>query len=282
MSDGPQALLPEQYAELMGQIRKLAELFGKKFGNAGSKGVGCISTRHARVADIEYACISWNSCTLLKRKTDETSVRCRQLEDEPRPRRLWSWRLGWRQRPASMEHVDIGVCPPSVYLDAVKRTRRSSIGLGAQNMYHEAQGRVHRRSRPAMLVDMGCKYVILGHSERRHIFKETDEDVNQEVRSPPSPRADADRLRRRAAGRARSRQDQAVIQRQFDGSLAGLTARTGRQDRHRLRAGLGHWHRESRHARAGRGGPCRPSQVAAERYNAGTLQRVSASCTAAA
>src|SRR5689334_7541803 len=79
-------------------------------------------------------------------------------------------------------HVEIGVCPPSIYLEAVRGALGSSaIGLGAQNCYHEAKGAFTGELSPAMLVDQGCKYVVLGHSERRHIFKETSQDVNKKV-----------------------------------------------------------------------------------------------------
>ena len=58
-----------------------------------------------------------------------------------------------------------------------------------------------------MLVDLGCRYVILGHSERRHILGETDADVNKKMHAALAAGLDADRVRRRAAGRARSGPD---------------------------------------------------------------------------
>ena len=57
----------------------------------------------------------------------------------------------------------------------------SAVGLGAQNCYHEAKGRSPAKSARRCCVDIGCKYVILGHSERRQIFKETNQDVNRKV-----------------------------------------------------------------------------------------------------
>src|SRR5262245_36418405 len=78
--------------------------------------------------------------------------------------------------------VEVAVCPPSVYLAAVAGALSSSaVGLGAQNSYHEAKGAFTGEISPAMLVDVGCKYVILGHSERRAIFKESSADVNRKV-----------------------------------------------------------------------------------------------------
>src|SRR4029434_6560983 len=57
----------------------------------------------------------------------------------------------------------------------------SAVGLGAQNCYYEAKGAFTGEISPGMLVDLGCKYVILGHSERRAISKETSADVNRKV-----------------------------------------------------------------------------------------------------
>ena len=121
-------------------------------------------------------------------------------------------------------YVDIAVCPPSIYIDAVRQALgSSSIGLGAQNCYHEAKGAFTGEISPAMLVDQGCKYVILGHSERRHIFKETSQDVNKKVLAALAAGLTpivcvGELLDERKGGRTR-----AVVQEQFDGSLAGLS-----------------------------------------------------------
>src|SRR5262245_39688626 len=75
---------------------------------------------------------------------------------------------------AQLSGVDVALCPPFVYLDAVgKVTAGSPVGLGAQNMYHEAKGAFTGEISAAMLLDSGCRYVILGHSERRDIFRES-------------------------------------------------------------------------------------------------------------
>ena len=59
----------------------------------------------------------------------------------------------------------------------------SAVGVGAQNAYHEPKGAFTGELSAAMLVDIGCKYVILGHSERRHILRESNQDVNRKVRA---------------------------------------------------------------------------------------------------
>ena len=81
-------------------------------------------------------------------------------------------------RPA----VDLAVCPPAVYLEAVAAAARGSrLGVGAQNMHFEASGAFTGELSAAMLLDVGCRYVILGHSERRHIFGETDAQVGRKT-----------------------------------------------------------------------------------------------------
>ncbi len=78
--------------------------------------------------------------------------------------------------------VDLAVCPPSVYLAAIsKAVAGSKIAVGAQNMYFENDGAFTGELSGAMLKDVGCKYVILGHSERRHILGETDEMINRKI-----------------------------------------------------------------------------------------------------
>ena len=75
--------------------------------------------------------------------------------------------------------VDVAVCPPSIYLDAVATTLDGSpVSLGAQDVYFEEQGAFTGELSPSMLCDIGCRYVILGHSERRHVLGEDDTLVN--------------------------------------------------------------------------------------------------------
>ena len=78
--------------------------------------------------------------------------------------------------------VDVAVCPPYVYIDAIRAVvSGTKVQLGAQDMYHEAGGAYTGEISAAMLLDLGCKYVILGHSERRHVMGETDEMINKKV-----------------------------------------------------------------------------------------------------
>lgn len=80
--------------------------------------------------------------------------------------------------------VEVVVCPPFTALDAVREALRgSNIELGAQNMHWEEEGAYTGEISPLMLRSLGCMYVILGHSERRTYFGETDETVNRKVKS---------------------------------------------------------------------------------------------------
>jgi triosephosphate isomerase len=120
--------------------------------------------------------------------------------------------------------VDVAVCPPAVYLEAVaKALNGSSVALGGQNMYHAEFGAFTGEVNGTMLLDIGCKYVILGHSERRQFFAETDEDVNRKVLAALELGllpivCVGETLKEREAGKT-----QDVVGRQFAGSLAELT-----------------------------------------------------------
>ena len=75
------------------------------------------------------------------------------------------------------------VCPPFISLAlAQKLLEGSPIALGAQNMYPEDEGAFTAEVSPKMLKSVGCQYVILGHSERRQYFKETNEFINKKTK----------------------------------------------------------------------------------------------------
>jgi triosephosphate isomerase (TIM) len=84
----------------------------------------------------------------------------------------------------SDDRVAVAVCPPFPYLRGVADVLRGSrVGLGAQNLYPEKEGAFTGEVSPTMLLDCGCRYVIVGHSERRHKLGETDEFINRKVRA---------------------------------------------------------------------------------------------------
>ena len=80
------------------------------------------------------------------------------------------------------EDVDVVFCVPAIdIIPAMEAAKGSNINIGAENMYFEEKGAFTGEISPAMLVDAGVKYVIIGHSERREYFAETDETVNKKV-----------------------------------------------------------------------------------------------------
>ncbi len=88
--------------------------------------------------------------------------------------------------PDWAETVDVAVCPPFVDLKPVKTVfefDRTKIAVGAQNVYWEPSGAYTGEISVAMLKEIGCGYCIVGHSERRTLFGETNEDVNLKVKA---------------------------------------------------------------------------------------------------
>ena len=78
--------------------------------------------------------------------------------------------------------VDVAVIPPFVYLQAVAGAlSASSIAVGAQDIYYEQKGAFTGEISASMLKDIGCSYVLCGHSERRHVIGESDELINKKV-----------------------------------------------------------------------------------------------------
>jgi triosephosphate isomerase len=123
------------------------------------------------------------------------------------------------------EKVEVAVCPPSVYLhDVGAALRGSHIALGSQNMYHTEEGAYTGEVSGKMLKDLGCRYVILGHSERRQLMGETDAQVNQKVHAALKVGlvpivCVGETLDQREAGQTTS-----VVRTQCEGSLAGLSS----------------------------------------------------------
>jgi triosephosphate isomerase len=120
--------------------------------------------------------------------------------------------------------VEILVAPPYPYLIPVsEKLNGSAVQLGAQDVYFEAPGAFTGEVAVEMLVDCGCRYVILGHSERRHVMGETDEIVNRKTRAAISGGLRVvlcvgELLSERQAG-----QTEEVLDRQMQGGLAGVS-----------------------------------------------------------
>lgn len=121
-------------------------------------------------------------------------------------------------------NVEIVVCPPFISLHAVKDMLAGSrIGLGAQNLYWEKSGAFTGEVSAPMLKSVGCTYVIIGHSERRTYFGETDETVNKRIFAALAEGLKpivciGETLEEREAGKTFE-----VIKRQVEGGLANLS-----------------------------------------------------------
>ena len=122
---------------------------------------------------------------------------------------------------------DVAVCPPSVYLSTVAdAVAGSSVALGAQNLYAATDGAYTGEINAEMLVDVGCKYVILGHSERRTLMGEDDAAVSQKLHAALDGGllpivCVGETLEQREADQTAD-----VVATQIRGSLQGLTAET--------------------------------------------------------
>uniref|UniRef100_UPI003567B457 triose-phosphate isomerase n=1 Tax=Novipirellula sp. TaxID=2795430 RepID=UPI003567B457 len=119
--------------------------------------------------------------------------------------------------------VQVVLCPPSVYLSSVAdAVAGTSVQLGAQNLYAAEDGAFTGEVNAAMLTDVGCGFVILGHSERRALMGETDADVSKKLHAALAGNlvpivCVGETLQEREAGKMEE-----VIQTQVRGSLAGL------------------------------------------------------------
>ena len=155
--------------------------------------------------------------------------------------------------------------------------RGSTVALGAQNCYPEKEGAFTGEVSPAMLADVGCQYVILGHSERRHKLGETDAFINRKVHAALAAGLHVILCLGETLDERQANRTEAVLDTQLTGSLAGLDAAGAGARGAGLRAGLGHRHRRQRHAGAGAAGPRLHS--AANRANASARKRPGASYT---
>ena len=125
---------------------------------------------------------------------------------------------------AASKHCDIIVAPPFTALAAaVESARGTSIGIAAQNLYWEREGAFTGEISARMLVDAGCRAVIVGHSERRQFFGDTDETVCRKTKSALEAGLTpivcvGEHLAEREADLTNS-----VLQRQCEGGFASLT-----------------------------------------------------------
>jgi len=121
--------------------------------------------------------------------------------------------------------VSVGVCPPFPYLALVGDILKGSrVALGAQNLYPEKEGAFTGEVSPTMLIDLGCKYVILGHSERRHKLGESDTFINQKVRVALTAGLDVILCVGETLDQRKANQTEVVLDRQLVQGLVDVTA----------------------------------------------------------
>jgi triosephosphate isomerase len=119
--------------------------------------------------------------------------------------------------------VELAMAPPYVALQAASRLLATTpIQLAAQNICAKDEGAFTGEISPPMLKDLGCQYVIIGHSERRHLFGESNEVINEKIHAALRHELQpifciGERLEEREAGQTHS-----VIQHQLQTGLAGL------------------------------------------------------------
>lgn len=131
----------------------------------------------------------------------------------------------FRHLAANLRHCDLIIAPPFTALAAaVEAARGSEINICAQNLYWEKEGAWTGEVSAIMIAEVGCRHTLVGHSERRHIFGETDDQVHRKLRAALAAGLApivcvGETLAEREADRTEE-----VLRRQFTSALAGLTA----------------------------------------------------------
>ncbi|MCC6741760.1 MAG: triose-phosphate isomerase [Planctomycetia bacterium] len=154
----------------------------------------------------------------------------------PRPLIAGNWKLNMLRSGATElatalrkglegeSKADVVVCPPFIAIPAVvEALRGSAIGVGGQDLYWQDSGAFTGEVSAPMLADAGCRWVIVGHSERRQYFGETDETVAKKLRAAQKAGLTpivcvGERLEEREKGVTKD-----VVGRQVDGALGGLS-----------------------------------------------------------
>lgn len=126
-------------------------------------------------------------------------------------------------------HTEVMIAPPFTALSAVSAALADSeIFMGAQNMFWAHEGAFTGEISTAMLTDVGCRHVIIGHSERRHLFSETDDLISKKVKAA----LDADLIPVLCVGETESERETkktfSILDKQVENGLEGLILEPGR------------------------------------------------------
>jgi triosephosphate isomerase (TIM) len=131
----------------------------------------------------------------------------------------------FRHLAADLRHCDLVIAPPFTALAAaVEAARGSEIAISAQDLYWEKEGAWTGEVSAIMIAELGCRFTLVGHSERRHIFGETDDQVHRKLRAALAAGLSpilclGETLAERDAGHTED-----VLRRQFLSAVTGLTA----------------------------------------------------------
>ncbi|TWT96506.1 triose-phosphate isomerase [Neorhodopirellula pilleata] len=119
--------------------------------------------------------------------------------------------------------VEVALCPPAVYLHVVaEATAGTPVEVGAQNLYPSDDGAFTGELNAAMLTDVGCRFVILGHSERRQLMGETDADVSKKLHAALAGNLVPIVCVGETLDQREANETESVIETQVRGSLEGL------------------------------------------------------------
>ncbi len=125
------------------------------------------------------------------------------------------------------DRVSVVICPPFPYLALVGEILKGSrVLLGAQNLYPEKEGAFTGEVSPTMLLDLGCKFVILGHSERRHKLGESDTFINHKVRVALSSGLDVILCIGETLKQRKAKQTEELLDRHLTSGLADVPGNT--------------------------------------------------------
>lgn len=126
--------------------------------------------------------------------------------------------------PQAEPGLEVLICPPFPYLIPVaEKVAGSAVHLGAQDVYFEAMGAFTGEVAVEMLRDCGCRYVILGHSERRHVLGESDQTINRKIQAAVSGGLTAVFCVGELLNERQSGQTEVVLDRQMEGGLSGIS-----------------------------------------------------------
>jgi triosephosphate isomerase (TIM) len=130
-----------------------------------------------------------------------------------------------QERVPAPPHVDVVIAPPFTALESARKALGPSswISLGAQDLHWESQGAFTGEVSAPMLRDLGCRYVIVGHSERRTLFGEGDEQVRKKIRAALAQGLSPILCVGESLAERESCRTESVVTTQLTGSLAGLT-----------------------------------------------------------